>query len=308
MAHAMHVPEITIKNDNGTAGTFIIEPLHRGFGITLGNALRRVLLSSLEGASVTAFKVEGVSHEFSTLPGVSEDLVQITLNLKQLRFRMFSDEPQFVEIKKSGKGEVTVKDIKSTADVEVVSSDQHIATLDGPKSSISMVLRVEKGRGYLPIEERDKEELEVGMIAIDSLFSPVRRVRYRVEHTRVGQVTDLDKLTLDITTDGSVSPTDALRQGSAILMNQFSVISGEQVPSTAGTSDGDTDESDPNELNFSIDDLNLSPRTSNALMNNEISTVRQLVEISDAQLRELKGFGSKAYNEVVSKLKELELR
>ncbi|MBI4101025.1 DNA-directed RNA polymerase subunit alpha [Candidatus Microgenomates bacterium] len=305
----MHVPEITTTKDDGTNATFVVEPLHRGFGVTLGNSLRRVLMSSLDGAAVTAFKIEDISHEFSTLPGVKEDVVQITLNLKQLRFRLFSDEPQTVEVSKKGKGPLTGADIKTTADIEVVNPQQLIATLDNPKSSLNMFLRVEKGRGYSPVEERKAEELEVGMIAIDALFSPTKRVRYKVERTRVGQVTDLDKLTIDVATDGSMTPTDALQQGAAILVEQFAVVSGEKRYSLPGVAEGEAQEADePAELNFGVEDLNLSPRTTNALMNNNITTVRDLIGLSDSELKNLKGFGAKAYQEVIGKLKELELR
>lgn len=309
MANAMHVPQITTQDENGSAATFAIEPLYRGFGITLGNSLRRVLLSSLEGAAITAFKVEGVSHEFSTLEGVKEDLVQVTLNLKQVRFKVFSDQPQTIELVKKGKGVVKAGDIAKTADVEVVNPDQHIATLDSPKASLSISLRVEKGRGYVPLEERG-EEPEVGMIAVDALFSPVKRVRYKVENTRVGQVTDLDKLTIDLETDGSITPSDAMSQAASILANQFATISGEQpaAAAAAGETEAPVDANEPAELNFGIEDLNLSPRTTNALSNNKITTVRELLQVSDGELRELKGFGAKAYHEVVDKLKELELR
>lgn len=307
MLRTLHLPEIATVKDDGVDAEFVVEPLYRGFGITLGNALRRVLMSSIEGAAVTAFKVEGASHEFSALPGVTEDVVQITLNLKRLRFRVFSDEPQTVEINKKGKGTVTAADIQTTAEVEVANKDQVIATLDNPKASFVMSLRVEKGRGYSPVEERRGQELEVGMIAIDALFSPIRRVRYHVGHTRVGQVTGLDKLTLDVTTDGSLTPSEGVQQAAAILAEQLGVIAGEErAPIAAEQLGGDADE--PDELNFSIEDLNLSPRTTNALMNNQITNVRDLIHLSDSDLRSLKGFGAKAYLEVVDKLKELELR
>lgn len=308
MANPMHVPEITIKDDDGVQATFVIEPLHRGFGITLGNSLRRVLLSSLEGSAVTGFKANGVSHEFSTIPGVIEDVVQITLNLKQIRFRMFTDEPQMLTISKKGKGTVTAKDIEANGDVEIITPDAHIATLDNAKSTFNFTLRVEKGRGYLPVEEQKKASEDVNMISIDSLFSPVQRVRYRVENTRVGQVTDLDKLVIDVTTDGSVSPSDAMKESATILVQHFAVITGESPVNIVNDGVEATDGSEPAEPTFGIEDLNLSPRTTNALTNNKISTVRDLVDLSDNDLKTLKGFGAKAYHEVVDKLKELELR
>ncbi len=308
MANPMHVPEITIKDDDGVQATFIIEPLHRGYGITIGNSLRRVLLSSLEGAAITGFKASGVSHEFSTLPGVIEDIVQITLNLKQVRFKMFSDEPQMLVLSKRGKGVVTAKDIETNSEIEVITPDAHIATLDNAKSSINFTLRVEKGRGYMPVEEQKKSSEDVGMIAIDALYSPVQRVRYHVENTRVGQVTDLDKLLIEVTTDGSVSPSDAIKEAATIMVQHFAVITGDS-PTNILADAGDLNEgAEPNELGFGIEDLNLSPRTTNALTNNNIATVRDLVDLSDSDLKTLKGFGAKAYHEVVDKLKELELR
>lgn len=308
MAQAMHVPDIIIQKEDPLSTIIVIEPLYRGFGITLGNALRRVLLSSLEGAAVTAFGIEGISHEFSTLDGVVEDVVQITLNLKRLRFKVYRGESQVLRINKKGKGKLTAADIEKSADIEVVNPDQIIATLDSPKANVQMTLIVEKGRGYSPVEERDSSGLAVGMVALDARFSPVSRVRYKVEHTRVGQVTDLDKLTIEINTDGSISPSEALKQSGAILSSQFSVISGEtnQLLSSAEIRGSEDDE--PPELNFGIDDLSFSQRTANALSNNKINTVRQLSELSDTELKELKGFGTKAYNEVIAKLKELEIR
>jgi DNA-directed RNA polymerase subunit alpha len=308
MVSTMHVPQIKTISEDEQQATFVLEPLHRGFGITIGNSLRRVLMSSLEGAAVTAFKAEGVSHEFSTLDGVKEDVVQISLNLKQLRFRVYTDQPQTVELVKKGKGVVKAGDIANTADVEVVNPELVIATLDNAKASLNLSLKVEKGRGYMPVEERPKDDLEIGMIAIDSLFSPIKRVRYHVDRTRVGQVTDLDKLTIEITTDGSVAPADAMRQASVILMQQLTAITGDETPAILG---GDSDASEgeePAELNFGIEDLSLSPRTTNALVNNDITNVRDLLNLSDNELKSLKGFGARAYNEVVDKLKELELR
>ena len=305
MVHPIHVPDITTNEQDGTT-SFIIEPLHRGFGVTLGNSLRRVLLSSLNGAAVTAFGIEGITHEFSTIAGVKEDVVQISLNIKRLRFRVYSDEPQTVRLSKKGKGAVTAADIETSTDVEVVNGQQHIATLDNDKTNFVLTLRIEKGRGYAPVEERNKQELPIDMVALDALFSPVERVRYKVEHTRVGQVTDLDRLVIDLSTDGTISPQDALRQSAAILVEQFAAIAGQSQ--SAFSEQTITSNEDPAELNFTIEDLALSPRTTNALLNNEITSVRDLLNLSDNELKNLKGFGSKAYQEVRDKLTELELR
>lgn len=300
--YAIHLPDITKSDENATHGTFVVEPLHRGYGVTLGNSVRRVLLSSLAGGAVTAFSVEGASHEFTSLDGVKEDVVQITLNLKRLRFRVYSDEPQTVTLKKKGKGQVTGADVSGTADVEVANPDQVIATLDDDKTELSMTLQVEKGRGYVPVDERN-EQLPVGMIAIDALFSPVDRVRYKVENTRVGQTTDLDRLTLEIITDGTITPGQALQQSAGILVNQFSVLAGAETPEAVEAPEEDTDE-----LAVSIEDMELSSRTTNALQKNEITTVKDLAQMSESELKGLKGFGDKAYEEVMAKLKELELK
>jgi DNA-directed RNA polymerase subunit alpha len=300
--YAIHLPEISKSDENATQGTFVVEPLHRGYGVTLGNSMRRVLLSSLAGGAVTAFSVEGASHEFTSLEGVKEDVVQITLNLKRLRFRVYNDEPQTVTLKKKGKGEVTGADISGSADVEVANPDQVIATLDNDKTELNMTLQVEKGRGYVPVDERH-EQLPVGMIAIDALFSPVDRVRYKVENTRVGQITDLDRLSLDIITDGTITPSQAMQQAADILVNQFSVLAG-----TEGSGALEHSWEDGDELAVSIEDLQLSSRTTNALQKNEITTVKDLVQLNESELKGLQGFGDKAYEEVTSKLKELELQ
>lgn len=299
----IHLPNITTKSEEDNSAVFEIAPLHRGYGVTLGNSLRRVLLSSLSGGAVTAFGIEGVDHEFTAVDGIKEDAIQIIINLKQIRFKIYSDEPQTLELKKKGKGQVTAADIATNADVEIANPDQVIATLDNDKTTLKMTLRVEKGRGYITVDEYE-HQLPVGMIAIDALFSPIERVRYRVENTRVEQVTDLDKLTIEIFTDGTMTPKEALSQAATVLMNQFSIIAGGELP-TAGIPQEDTDE---DELNIGIDELSLSSRTSNALARNDITTLKQLASMSENELKGLKGFGSKAQEEVIAKLKELELK
>lgn len=302
MLHPIQLPELKTLEENGNRATFAIEPLYSGYGMTLGNSLRRVILSSLGGAAVTAVKIDTVSHEFSTIEGVKEDVVQVILNLKQLRFKVYSDEPQYLMLTASGKGAVTAADIKAPADVEIVNPHQVIANLSTDKARLGMEIRVEKGRGYVPVEHREGEKLEVGMIAVDAIYSPVRRVRYNVENTRVGQVTDLDRLVMEIETDGTVTPADALCQAAEILVDHFSVVAGqdrsEQAEAAAEVTRPGTD-------NLAIEEINLSPRTTNALINNDIKTVRDLLGLSDAELRELKGFGSKAYDEVKERLAEL---
>jgi len=312
MSKIIHTPSLAnIEEHSDVSASFVIEPLHTGYGMTLGNSLRRVLLSSIAGASVTAFKIEGVSHEFSTVSGVKEDVVDIMLNLKRLKFRVFSDEPQNVRIEFKGKGIVTGKDIKVNADVEVVNPEQAIATIDDSKTNFVVDLIVETGRGYRTIEVGAAKKPS-DMIALDAIFSPVLRVRYKVEHTRVGQITDLDKLTISIDTDGSITPKDAFEEAAAILVNQYTALAGatrvEVAPvlKSAGVSDEEGND-DPSELLVSIEDLNLTARTTNALINNEIHTLKDLFSLSDAELRDLKGFGQKALDEVKDKLAEMEL-
>ena len=303
MLHPIQLPELKPVQEEGNKATFVVEPLHSGYGMTLGNSLRRVILSSLGGAAVTAVKIDSVAHEFSTIEGVKEDVVEIILNLKKLRFRVFSDEPQFLILSVSRKGEVTAGDIKTTADVEIVNPDQIIATLDKDKTKIGMEIKVEKGRGYVPVENREAEKLEVGMIAVDALYSPITRVRYNVENTRVGQMTDLDRLVMEIETDGTITPHDAIQQAAEILVEHFRVVAGSLAAQETGGSTPGVVDSGSGKIN--IEEINLSPRTTNALINNDIKSVRDLVKLTDTELRELKGFGSKAYDEVKEKITEL---
>lgn len=311
MSNNIHTPGIVSTDDHSSvSATFTIEPLHSGYGMTLGNSLRRVLLSSIAGAGVTSFKVEGATHEFTTVKGVKEDIVAIMQNLKGLRFRVFTDEPQTVRITKSGKGAVTAADIKTTGDVEVVNPDHVIATIDDAKAKFVVDIVVEKGRGYRTIEEGTAKKAS-DFIAVDTVFTPVLRVRYKVENTRVGQMTDLDKLLLNVDTDGSISPRDAFEEAAAILVNQYTALAGqtrvEAAEALVPSSGAGKESEEPAELMTSIEDLNFSARTTNALINNDIHTLKDLFALSDSELRELKGFGSKALDEVKDKMAELEL-
>ncbi len=304
----IHIPALkNVDEHSKTSATFVIEPLHTGYGMTLGNSIRRVLLSSIGGAAVSGFKITGATHEFTTVKGVKEDIVDIMLNLKRLRLRVFSDEPQQLSIKKKGKGPVTGADIEVNADVEIVNKDQIIATLDDDKSTFEMYLQVETGRGYRPIES-STGHVPSDMIAVDALFSPVLRVRYKVENTRVGQMTDLDKLLITVDTDGSIEPKDAFEEAAAILVNQYTALAGQtRIEQPVEPAEVMTSTEDPSELLTPIEDLGLSARTTNALINNEIHTIKDLVMLGDTELRELKGFGSKALDEVKDKMAELEL-
>ncbi|HUC89937.1 MAG TPA: DNA-directed RNA polymerase subunit alpha [Patescibacteria group bacterium] len=316
MSKTIHTPGLVQVDDHSaSSATFVVEPLHSGYGMTLGNSLRRVLLSSISGAAVTSFKIEGATHEFTTVKGVKEDVVDIMLNLKGVRFRVYGDEMQQVRIVKQGKGVVTAKDIQVNADIEIVNPDHVIATIDDEKAKFVVDLTVETGRGYRTVEEGTAKKSS-DYVALDAVFSPVLRVRYKVENTRVGQMTDLDKLLLTIETDGSITPRDAFEEASAILVNQYTALAGktrievvEAIHSTSPTGGrlvGDDGE-EPTALDTPIEELSLSARTTNALVNNDIHTIKDLFSLSDAELRDLKGFGSKALDEVKEKLAELEL-
>lgn len=307
MSNQIHNPALAAVNDlSKTSAEFVIEPMHAGYGNTLGNSLRRVLLSSIEGASIVAFRIEGATHEFTTIPGVKEDVVDIMLNLKNVRLKVHSNEPIELRLEKKGAGEVTAADIKTTADVEVINPEQVIATIDDPSKSVLIDLVAEAGRGYRTIEDSSAERLHSDMIALDAVFSPVLRVRYKVDGTRVGQETNLDKLMLTVETDGSISPREAFEEAAAILVNQYTALAGATTVEAAPALGIQEDEED-SELNTSIEELNLTARTANALINNDIRTVHDLVTLSEQDLRELKGFGSKALEEVKDKLAELEL-
>lgn len=315
MSNNLYVPNIVDVNDhNPSSATFVIEPLHNGYGNTLGNSLRRVLLSSIAGAAVTSFKIEGINHEFTDIDGVVEDVVDIMQNIKGIRFRVYGEEKHELRLTKTGKGKVTAKDITADADVEIVNPEHVIATIDDDKTKIVIDFTVEIGRGYRTIEESTVKK-NSDMIAVDAIFSPVLRVRYKVENTRVGQATDLDKLIITIDTDNSISPRDAFEEAAAILINQYTALAGktrvtfkeEEVPVEADLNGGESADDENSMLNTSIEDLNLSARTTNALINNDIHIIKDLFSLNDAELKDLKGFGSRALDEVKEKLAELEL-
>jgi DNA-directed RNA polymerase subunit alpha len=303
MLHKIHLPEIkTIKSDNNIA-LFAIEPLFPGYGMTLGNSLRRVALSSLPGSAVTSVKIDGVNHEFSTLKDVKEDVVEIILNIKKLCVRSFSEAEETLTLEVSGEKVVTAADFAKNSNVEIVNPDLVIATLDNKNSKLSMKLQIEQGRGYVPVEKREGEKLGIGVIAVDALFSPIRRIRYEVESTRVGQMTDLDKLLIEIETNGVISPEDVIKQASEILVDHFTVLSGREIDCPLE----ETVELPEIEAgkDILIEEINLSPRTTNALLNNNIKTVSDILRLTDIELKTLKGFGSKAYEEVEEKIAEI---
>ena len=307
MSKLIHNPALAeVQDQSETAATFVIKPIEPGYGNTLGNSLRRVLLSSIRGAAVVAFKIEGVNHEFTTVTGVKEDVVDIMLNLKNIRFKAHTDQPVELRLEKTGAGVVTAADISASADVEVVNPDQIIATIDDAKTKLAIDLVVEPGHGYRTIEQSSEDRLHSDMIALDAVFSPVLRVRYKVDNTRVGQNSNLDRLDLTVETDGSISPREAFEEAAAILVNQYTALAGSTTIESAPALGKET-EDDSDELQVRIEDLSLTARTTNALVNNEINTVHDLVNLTEQDLRELKGFGSKALDEVKDKIAELNL-
>ncbi len=300
-----------VKELGENSAEFTIKPLYYGYGNTLGNSLRRVLLSSVKGAAITAFSIEGSTHEFAAIEGIREDVVDIMLNLKTIRFKCHNDNPVelTLEIKgsdqseKDGDKRVIAGDIKLPADVEVANPNQVICHIDDPKFVLKMRFIVENGRGYLTIDKSSEERVHSDMIALDAVFTPVLRVRYKVENTRVGQDTNLQQLVLTVDTDGTLSPKEAFEEAAAILVNQYTALAGSTKVETAPAPGLKSDEEDSN-LMLPIEDLDLSARTANALLNNDIKTVRDLVMLSESDLKDLKGFGSKALDEVKEKLTE----
>jgi DNA-directed RNA polymerase subunit alpha len=301
-------PQITADQADDRRGSFTIEPLDRGFGYTFGASLRRVLLSSLAGAAVTSVRMEGVAHEFSTIPGVKEDVTDIVLNLKEIVCRMHSEQAEVeVPLVASGPGEVTAKDIDLPSGVEILNPDSHVATLE-KKTKLEMYLTIGHGRGYSPAEDNKTDDQPIGVIPIDSIFSPVKRVAYQVESARVGQRTDYDKLKLDIETDGSVDPHAALREAAEILIQSLAIftepdrvealrdrdVSGDGVGAAGRAPDG-MDE-------ILIEELELGVRSYNCLKRAGIQTVGDLLQKSESELNAIPNFGRKSIEEVIETL------
>lgn len=287
-------------------GKFIVRPLERGYGVTLGNSLRRILLSSMMGSAVTAVKFEGVLHEFTTIPDVLEDVTDIILNLKEVRFRQYSSEPVTLKINKKGPGKVTAADIVVSDRIEVLNPEQHIATLGG-NASFSAELIVSFGRGYVPTENRE-EELPVGYIAVDALYSPIRKVNYAVSNARVGQRTDYDALTLEVWTDGSLKPEETVALASKIMKEQLQIFLtfDEAMEPAEEKKDNGSPKLNDN-LFRSVDDLELSVRSANCLKNANIRYIGELVVRSEAEMLKTKNFGRKSLNEIKEILAEMGL-
>lgn len=305
-------PKLVSEEDN--KAVFEIEGLYPGYGQTLGNSLRRVLLSSLKGAAVTSVKIEGVGHEFTTIEGVMEDVVDLILNLKQMRFRLHEDGPFTVSLSAKGEMEVTGKDFKVPSQVEVITEDLHIATLTSKKAFLNMDVVVESGLGYVSVESRTKEKVEVGVVALDASFSPVRKANYEVENMRFGDRTDYNRLRLHVETDGSITPRHAFSEAAKILVGQFDAL-------TEGFADKDAKTAETEEksvsavetmsaeeqsvLKIKLDDLRLSSRTMNSLREAGIKTVGGLSRKKEESLREVEGLGEKGMHEIKKALGNL---
>jgi len=302
------------------SGKFEILGCYPGYGATLGNALRRVLLSSLEGAAATAVKIKGITHEFSTIPGVMEDMVQIILNIKKIRFKMSGDEPTKVTLKHKGEGKITAVKFKCLAGVEIVNPDQLIATATDQKTELEIELRLEKGLGYVPVEQQIREEKEIGVIAIDAIYTPVRRVNYEVENMRVGKRTDYDKVTIEIVTDGSVTPEEAFEKAVKILIDQFSVLlnvesveEGKLKEKKAIVAEEEIGEKEvikeeQNPLKIKVTELKgLSTRTLNVLETNKIARVKDIARMTEEDLKNLEGMGDKGIKEIKKSIGEFGL-
>ncbi|MCA9740033.1 MAG: DNA-directed RNA polymerase subunit alpha [Deferribacteres bacterium] len=292
-----------------TFGRFIVQPLERGFGTTLGNALRRVLLSSLPGAAITMIRIDGVQHEFSTVPGMVEDVADVILNLKEVRFKLINKKPDKVVIEAKGPGEIHAGDLQNgTTDFEILNPDLHIATLD-KEAHLKMELRIGKGHGYVPAEENKMPDQPIGSIPIDSIYTPVKNVAYFVENTRVGQHTDFEKLTLEITTDGSITPDDALTYAGKILLDHFQMfINFDIEPETEEPDEVDEEVLRIRKLlKMPVDELELSVRSHNCLMAANIKTIGDLVRRDEAEMLKFRNFGRKSLQELTQILEEKNL-
>ncbi|KGR86681.1 MAG: DNA-directed RNA polymerase subunit alpha [Lysinibacillus sp.] len=300
-------PKIETISDDAKYGKFVVEPLERGYGNTLGNSLRRILLSSLPGAAVTSIQIDGVLHEFSTVEGVVEDVASIILNVKKLALKIYSDEEKVIEIDVKGEGVVTAADITHDSDVEILNPDLYIATI-AKNGHLRMRMYAQRGRGYTPADQNKREDLPIGVIPIDSIYTPVSRVNFQVENTRVGQNSDYDKLSLDVWTDGSIGPKEAISLGAKILTEHLNIFVG--MTNEAQTAEIMVEkEEDQKEkvLEMTIEELDLSVRSYNCLKRAGINTVLELANKSEDDMMKVRNLGRKSLEEVKAKLEELGL-
>lgn len=294
-------------SDDATFGKFVVEPLERGYGTTIGNSLRRILLSSLPGAAVTSVQIEGALHEFSTIDGVVEDVTTIVLNLKKLALKIYSEEDKTLEIDVQGEGVVTAADITYDSDVEVLNPDLHIATLNS-KGSLSMRINAERGRGYRTAEANKQDNQPIGVIPVDSIFTPVSRVSYQVENTRVGQVADFDKLTFDVTTNGSIRPEEAISLGAKIFTEHLNIFVGltDDAKNAEIMVEKEEDQKEK-VMEMTIEELDLSVRSYNCLKRAGINTVQELSTKTEDDMMKVRNLGRKSLDEVRAKLADLDL-
>lgn len=278
----------------------VLEPLYPGYGATLGNSLRRVLLSSLPGAAVTAVKIKGVDHEFSTVPHVKEDVIEIILNLKQLRMKMHSDAPIRLELKVKGEKTVTAADFKKNSEIEIINSDLHLATLDNKSAELDMEIIVAKGRGYVPVEQRENEKHEIGMIAVDAIYTPVKMVNFEVHNVRVGQITNFDQLILTIETDGTLTGKEAMDLSANVLIDHFNLLRKDNLKDldAAPAVNIEAGEGVKTAEGDDLKSLGLSNRSYNALVKNNITSISQLQALNHEQLVGLEGLGAKSIEEI----------
>lgn len=305
-------PNITVEeiSDDRKYGRFVVEPLERGYGITLGNSLRRIMLSSLPGAAVSQIKIDGVQHEFSTIPGVKEDVTEIVMNIKSLAIRNSSetDEPKTAYIEYEGEGIVRASDIQADQDIQIMNPDQVIATLSGKKAKLFVELTITKGRGYISAEKNKTDDTKIGIIPIDSIYTPVERVNVTVANTRVGQQTDFDKLTLDVYTNGTLAPDEAVSLAAKVLSEHLSIFI--DLSENARTAEVMVEKEDNQKekiLEMSIDELELSVRSYNCLKRAGINTVQELCNKTSDDMMKVRNLGRKSLEEVLAKLKELGL-
>ena len=303
--------EIAEISEDNRYGKFICEPLERGYGTTFGNSLRRMLLSSLEGAAITSIRIDGVLHEFSTIPGVRDDVTNIVLNLKELCLKMTGNEPRIIRIDVEGEKEVTAADIICDADIEILNPDLHIATVN-EDGKLKIEMTVERGRGYVPAEKNKKPDDTIGVIPIDSIFSPVKRVNYTVQDTRVGNVTDYDRLILEVWTDGSLRPEEAVSKAAGILVMHLKLFQNmdglpEEEEEEEATFPEEEEDDSSKVLDMTIEDIDLSVRSFNCLKRANINTVADLAEKTEDDMMKVRNLGRKSLEEVKKKLEELGL-
>ncbi|MGI6119677.1 MAG: DNA-directed RNA polymerase subunit alpha [Desulfosporosinus sp.] len=299
--------ECSERSEDDSYAKFVVEPLESGYGITLGNSLRRILLSSLPGLAVTSVKIEGVLHEFSTIPGVLEDVTEIILNLKSLALKGYTDEPRIIRLEAQGEGIVTSGDIICDPDIEILNSDLKIATLDYD-GRLFMEMTVERGRGYVPAEKNKKPDYTIGVIPIDSIFSPIYKVNYTVEDTRVGQITDYDKLILEVWSNGSITPEEATSEAAKILSDHLSLFTGlTDKLSNVEVMVEKEEEAKDKILDMTIEEMDLSVRSYNCLKRAGINTVEELIQKTEEDMMKVRNLGRKSLEEVQTKLKSLGL-